>query len=91
MLGNTAYHLAIARAPGGLGGLHWLLLHAAQGHRLCIKLHHEVEHRHASTGGNQNRIRGCTFPIGTEDPATQPQRLGQSKGDMEGLYEEIIE
>ena len=37
MLGNTAYHLAIARAPGGLGWLYWLVLHAAQGHGLCIK------------------------------------------------------
>ena len=24
---------------------------------------------------------GCTCPIGTHDPATQPQRLGQSRGE----------
>ena len=37
MLGDTAYHLAIARAPGGLDWLNWFVLHAAQGHGACIK------------------------------------------------------
>ena len=55
-------------------------------------MHHEVEYGHASTGGNQNRIRGCTCPIGTQDPATQPQRVWPIRGGIRiGLYGGIIE
>lgn len=39
----------------------------------------------------RNRMEGCTCPIGTQDAGTQPQRRGQSEGDVDDLYNGFIE
>ncbi len=89
MVGDTAYNLAFARAPVGLGWLGWICLHAAQGHGWCIKcimksnmdMHPEEE---IKTGSGD-----VLALLAHRIPATQPQQHGQSERDMDGLYDGI--
>ena len=91
MLGNTAYHLAIARLPGGLGWLYWLVLHAAQGHGPCIKCimksNIDMRPEEETRAGSGDVLSSLAHRI----PRHSHSALANQMEYMDGLYEGVIE
>ena len=92
MVGDTAYHLAIARAPGGLSWLYWPVLHAAQGHGSVYQV--------ASLKSNMDMHPQEEIRTGWRDvlallahtiPGLSHSGLANQEGSMDGLYNGFIE
>lgn len=91
VLGDTAYHLAIARAPGGLGWLYWLVLHAAQGHGACIKCimksNMDMRPQEEIRTGSRDVLALLAHRI----PRLSHSALANQRGIWNGLYDGVIE
>ncbi len=91
VLGDTAYHLAIARAPGGLEWLYWLVLHAAQGHGPCIKCimksNMDMRPQEEIRTGSGDVLALLAHRI----PRHSHSALANQEGNTKGLYDGVIE